>query len=166
MDKLIYNQTKIPKKQWRYGLRSSAATGCGWIATYNALLLLGQEDVDIEKLIRSYEWQLPLINGNTGTIFCGPALLLRKWGYSVKMSVNPRNYDELCRGSDACILFYYWRKGLKMGSHFTALRYTEHGIWGYNTYTNSVGPDSYGQSLQAFIKERKFWGTALIAIRK
>ena len=29
MDDLIYNQTKIPKDQWRYGLRSSAATGCG-----------------------------------------------------------------------------------------------------------------------------------------
>ena len=38
---LIYNQKKIPKDQWRYGFRSSAATGCGWIATYNALQLMG-----------------------------------------------------------------------------------------------------------------------------
>ena len=37
---LIYNQHQIPREQWRYGLRSSAAVGCGWIATYNALRLL------------------------------------------------------------------------------------------------------------------------------
>ena len=41
MDDLIYNQHKIPKEKWRYGFRSSAATGCGWIATYNALRLMG-----------------------------------------------------------------------------------------------------------------------------
>ena len=28
---LIYNQRQIPAEQWRYGLRSSAAVGCGWI---------------------------------------------------------------------------------------------------------------------------------------
>ena len=38
---LIYNQNDIPKGQYRYGLRSSASVGCGWIATYNALTLMG-----------------------------------------------------------------------------------------------------------------------------
>ena len=28
MKDLIYNQRKIPKDQWRYGFRTSAATGC------------------------------------------------------------------------------------------------------------------------------------------
>ena len=42
MGELILNQTQIPKEQWRYGLRSSAKTGCGWIALYNALILLGE----------------------------------------------------------------------------------------------------------------------------
>ena len=53
MDDLIYNQTKIPKEQWRYGLRTSAATGCGWIATYNALRLMGYA-AEPEELIRYY----------------------------------------------------------------------------------------------------------------
>ena len=39
MDNLIYNQTKIPKEQWRYGLRTSAATGCGWDAALYGLAL-------------------------------------------------------------------------------------------------------------------------------
>ena len=62
MKDMIYNQTKIPKDQWRYGLRSSAATGCGWIATYNALRLMGYYSKP-ENLIRYYDRQLPLIQG-------------------------------------------------------------------------------------------------------
>ena len=40
MEDLIYDQRSIPKEQWRYGFRTTAATGCGWIATYNALRLM------------------------------------------------------------------------------------------------------------------------------
>ena len=50
MKDLIYCQRNIPKDKWRYGLRSSAATGCGWIATHNALRLMGYE-TDTQKLI-------------------------------------------------------------------------------------------------------------------
>ena len=42
METFICNQTKIPKDRWRYGLRSSAKVGCGWIAVYNALIQLGE----------------------------------------------------------------------------------------------------------------------------
>ena len=51
MEDLIYCQRDIPKEQWKYGFRTSAATGCGWIATYNALRLLG-DHADPEELIR------------------------------------------------------------------------------------------------------------------
>ena len=63
MADLIYNQNHIPKDQWRYGFRSSAATGCGWIATYNALRLMGYY-AKPEDLIHYYERQVPIINGN------------------------------------------------------------------------------------------------------
>ena len=42
MHDMIYCQRGIPKDELRYGLRTSAATGCGWIATYNALRILGK----------------------------------------------------------------------------------------------------------------------------
>ena len=72
MDDLIYCQRSIPKEQWRYGLRSSAATGCGWIATYNALRLMGCE-AQPEKLIRYFQRQVPLLQGNAGTLALAPA---------------------------------------------------------------------------------------------
>ena len=164
MTDLIYNQTKIPKAQWRYGFRSSAATGCGWIATYNALRLLGYK-TDIEALIRYYEWQLPLIHGNAGTSFWGPAVCFRTWGFPVRICFHTNQFDALAGHSDACILFYRWRKGLKLGAHFVALHPTKDGFVGYNTFRTSTGPDVYGDSLENYIRQKKWFGAVLIGIR-
>ena len=165
MNDLIYNQRNIPKEQWRYGLRTSAATGCGWIATYNALRLLGH-GVKPEDLIRYYERQLPLIHGNAGTSFWGPAVCFRQWGFPVTVELRMDRFDTLAKESDVCILFYHWRKKWKLGAHFVALRHTEKGFVGYNTYSNSRGEDQYGESLREFLKRKKYYGCVLIGIRQ
>ena len=164
MKELIYNQTQIPRKQWRYGLRSSAATGCGWIATHNALRLLGYE-TDIDQLIRYYEHQLPLIHGNAGTSFWGPAELFRRWGFPVKLHAKLREFDAAASGSDVCILFYHWHKGARFGAHFVALHHTDRGFVGYNTYRNSTGPDYFGESLEEFLRREKHFGCILVGIK-
>lgn len=164
MEGLIYNQNRIPKDRHRYGFRASAATGCGWIATHNALCLMGYQ-TDTEKLIRYYEWQLPLIHGNVGTSFWGPALCFRNWGFPVKMLLDRHHFDEEAKQADACILFYRWQRNIKMGAHFVALHYTDKGFVGYNTFRNSTGPDFYGESLDGFLKQRKYFGCVLIAIQ-
>ena len=165
MKDLIYCQRDIPRDQWRYGLRSSAAVGCGWIATYNALRLMGYR-AKPEDLIRYYEWQLPLVHGNAGTSCWGPALRFRQWGFPVKMTADRKQFDDLAKESDACILFYRWRRGWKLGAHFVALEYREGSFVGYNTYRNSKGPDSYGDSLDGFLKSKQYFGAVLTAIRK
>lgn len=163
MKDLIFNQNQIPKDQWRYGLRSSAATGCGWIATHNVLRLLGYE-TDIVELIRYYERQLPLIHGNAGTSFWGPAELFRRWGFPVRLAFRPDAFDALATQSDGCILFYHWRRGCKFGAHFVALHHTDRGFVGYNTFRTSTGADLYGASLEQFIRQQKFFGAVLIGI--
>jgi len=160
----IYNQNRIPKNTWRYGFRSSAATGCGWIATFNALKLMGY-DADPEKLIRYYEWQFPLINGNFGTLLFGPALFFRRKQFQVKMIFNRRKFDAAVKNSDVCILYYYWRRKFRIGSHFVTVLYRDGKYQGYNTYRNSDGIDEYGNSLEVFLKRRKYFFTVLIAIR-
>ena len=164
MKELIYCQRDIPKKQWRYGLRSSAATGCGWIATHNALRLLGYE-TDIPKLIRYYEWQLPLIHGNAGTSFWGPAVCFRNWGFPVRMTVRRKAFDRVARESDVCILFFRWHRKVKFGAHFVTVRKTDTGFRGYNTFKNSEGPDDWGDSIDGFLKKQKYYGAVLIGIR-
>lgn len=164
MKDLICNQREIPIDKWRYGLRSSAATGCGWIATHNALRLMGYH-TDIDQLIRYYEWQLPLIHGNAGTSFWGPALCLKRWGFSVEVCFQPGRFDELADDCNVCILFYHWKKDFRLGAHFIALQKTDTGITAYNTYRNSTGPDHLGPTLAGFIKNHRHFGCVLIGIR-
>ena len=164
MNNLINNQRDIPKEKHRYGFRASADVGCGWVATHNALRLLGYK-TDIDQLIRYYEWQLPLIHGNAGTSFWGPAVCFRNWGFPVEVIANRSRFDEAARNADVCILFYRWRKQYRLGAHFVALHCTETGFVGYNTYRNSAGPDAYGESLEAFLRKKKYFGCVLLAIR-
>ena len=165
MKDMIYCQRDIPKAELRYGFRTSAATGCGWIATYNALRIMGLR-AQKEELIRYYERQLPLLHGNTGTSFWGPAAFFKHHGFDVRMEVRWEKFDEIVDTSDACVLFYYWRKKAKLGAHFVALHRTDGGIVGYNTYRNSKGPDRYGESLPEFLKERGYFGAVLVGIKK
>ena len=164
MKDLIYNQNRIPKKQWRYGFRSSASTGCGWIAVYNALQLMGYH-VTPEKLIRSFQRSMPLINGNFGTFLFSPVLYLKKQGFPLRITARRKSFDETAKNSDANILFYYWRKKYKLGAHFVALQHREGRFFGYNTFRSSAGPDDYGSSLEGFLKRQKYFFPVLIGIR-
>lgn len=165
MEDLIYCQRDIPKNKWRYGLRSSAATGCGWIATYNALRLMGYH-AEPEKLIRFYERQLPLIHGNLGTNLFAPAVYFKRRGFSVSCTAKRRKFDQLAKESDVCLLYYWWRNKWRFGAHFVALHHTENGFVGYNTYRNSKGPDDYGESLEKFLKRKRYFPAVLFGIRK
>jgi hypothetical protein len=161
---LIYNQREIPKDQWRYGFRTSADTGCGWIATYNALRLLGYR-VEPEQLIRYYERQLPLIHGNAGTSFWGPAVCMKQLGFPVDIIIDRKKFDETARESDVCILFYRWHQKYRFGAHFVTLRYKEGRFTGYNTFRSSQGPDNRGESIDEFMTKNHFFGAVLIGIR-
>ena len=164
MDDLIYNQREIPKDQWRYGYRATANTGCGWIATYNALRLMNYR-VSPGSLIHFYEWQVPFVHGNIGTMALAPAQFFKIHGYGVESCSLEEKFDEMAKHADVCILYYRWRKGIKIGAHFVTLQYKDGQFTGYNTYKNSSGPDRYGPSLQEFLKKQKFFAPVLIAIR-
>lgn len=163
MHDLIYCQRSIPKSVLRYGLRSSAATGCGWIATYNALRLLGFR-AKPEDLIRHYERQLPLIHGNLGTTILAPAFFFRRHGFQVDYTSDESRFDKLAKQAKVCILFYRWRRKMKTGAHFVALTWDGGVFTGYNTYANSHGPDCYGPSLETFLREKHYFAPVLIAI--
>lgn len=165
MDDLIYNQRQIPADRWRYGFRTSAATGCGWVATYNALRLMGLR-ANPEALIYYYEWQLPFVHGNAGTSILGPARFFRQHGFGVETASCVERFDELAKQSDVCILFYRWRRKYKLGAHFVAVQYRDGKFTGFNTFRTSNGPDDYGSSLEAFLRKHHYFGPVLIGISR
>ena len=46
-----------------------------------------------------------------------------------------------------------------------AVEYRDGRFVGYNTYTNSTGPDHYGDSLDEFLKRKGYFGAVLIGIK-
>lgn len=163
MKELIFNQRDIPKEQWRYGFRSSAATGCGWIATHNALRLMGYPS-EPERLIRYFERRLPLLNGNFGIFLPNVAAFFQRQGFRVRVRFRRKIFDETAKNSDVCILFYFWHQDWKLSSHYAAVRYRNGMFTGYHTYSNSVGEDVYGSSLGEFLERKGFSWPVLIAI--
>ena len=74
----IVDQKQLELPYGRYG---SAAAGCGWIAVYNALQILGI-DADMEK-IRSDMEKLLFLGGWRATPFYVPALYFRHKGQEI-----------------------------------------------------------------------------------
>lgn len=158
---MIYNQNHIPKNKWRYGPWSSARVGCGWVAAYNALCLMGRRQPP-ERVIAAFERQLPLVNGTFGTQFWGPYAYLKSQGCDCTMVLNPDRYDELAQ--DVNILFYHWAQKGKLGAHFICLQRTEDGYLAYNAYKNSTGP-SRVKSIREFATKKGHFMTALITVK-
>lgn len=161
MEEMICNQKNI---DLRYGLRASSVTGCGWIAAYNALRLMGYRP-KAEKVAAWFERLFPVVNGNLGTFVLTPAVFFKKLGFGVRVLTRRSDFDEAAKRSDVCLLFYRWQKKLKGGAHYVALQYKDGRFTGYNTYRNSQTPDDYGESLEAFLKKRKYFLTVLIAVK-
>lgn len=161
---LIYNQRTDPRGRLRYGLCSSAVTGCGWIAAYNVLRLLGIP-AEPAELIRCYRRKLPLLNGALGTFLPHVAGYFRRRGFAVRV-VRRSGFDEALDCGDVGVLYFWWRDGLRLGTHFAAVERRQDGFVGYNTYRNSVGPDRLGVSLETFLEERRYFWPVLIAVRK
>ena len=77
-----------------------------------------------------------------------------------------KQIDQLAQQSDAGILFFWWKSKKKIGAHFVAVEKAEQGYIGYNTYSNSKGPDSLGTSIEDFLKKRKYFGAVYFGINK
>ena len=101
----IYCQNDIPRNHLRYGLRSSAATGCGWIAVYNILQMYGL-DCSPAQIIYELEHNVPVFNGNIGSFLMSPAWVLRRYGFKVTFTTKRNQMDKLAQETESGILYY------------------------------------------------------------
>ena len=58
-------------------------------------------------------------------------------------------------------IIWYWHKS---GAHYVALQWNGKKFIGYNTYTNSTGPDDWGNSISATLNSKGWTATLLISI--
>ena len=137
-----------------FGITNISHGGCGVIASYNALISLG-DSRSFENVLGYYNNRMILIPG-WGLVGLSPATVanyFRDIGYEVILTDAPDLIDAYSRNADASILYYAYPAsyaGVRAyGAHFVAYRRSGMNYTGYNTAENGGSftftyPSDYG----------------------
>ena len=142
---IINDQSKY--SDLRIGLWGSDHSGCGWIAVYNVMILLGSPQ-SAADVIRYYDPHYTILYGTFGiNPLAIPNYYLSKGFHSMHNTipfVMPDNIEAVAQNSTACILFYSHSEG----AHYTALQWngTQYNIYN-DIIPNSSSIKNYMQSV-------------------
>ena len=156
----IYNQKDEDVKKYRYGFSTTGQSGCGWVATYNALKMLGvlMEPYDI---IREYEMSSGLmVYGFSGTNPISIAQFFDKKGYVVNIFFD--DYTGTAKKYNVVNIMNYRHSS---GGHYVAIKYEDESFKGYNTFCNNTTVDILGKSITT-LRGGEYEGDILICISK
>jgi RHS repeat-associated protein len=145
-----------------FGNTKFGPNGCGIVATYNALIMLGNR-TDIADINRECE-----INGVSvcGSISFYPAYLVRYFkskGYTVYVTYDKNKFDNnnTIKNAKANIIYYTKPKN----GHYVAFNYDGSNYWGYNVFAGSdVSARCIGGSINAFLDGNGYIGRIIISI--
>lgn len=152
----------------RYGITGIHPLGCGWIATYNALKLLGVS-MEPQDIIKEYENNGLLMYGFLGTNPLSIVHFFSNRGYDINMKIkfsdeiNPdekliKKFDDLAKLYNANILYYTHSNG----GHFIAFKNSGEifqnnraNYIAYNYIIGFNGVDYIESTLGNFLNERR-----------
>jgi len=128
MTTLIDNQNRRPANQVRMGANEGFNegwyNGCGWVATYNALILLGNP-VHPAEIVRYFEASGgTVLGGIFGTYPNTIEAYLKGLGFNVNHTLFPQlsgGIDDAVKASRVCILAYAHTSA----AHYIAVEYRE-----------------------------------------
>ena len=155
----IYGQAKGNAAKARMGLWRGETNGCGWIATYNALKILGKS-IHPKHIIYFYECWGSILQGTFGVLPDAVADYFRAQGRKVSMlNLTNKGIDKKIKSSKVSILCYAHSKGL----HYVAIKWDGKNFQVYNItgYENSPQKES---SIEKFLKKGSRKSVSLIAI--
>jgi len=126
LSKLIDNQNQIPANQIRMGSRDGRNegwyNGCGWVATYNVLLLL-DNPLHPAEIVRHFEESGgTVLDGVYGTYPNAIEDYIKSFGFNVNRTTFPQltmDIDDVIRSSKVSILTYVHTTA----AHYVAIEY-------------------------------------------
>jgi len=160
----IIDQTESEIGKKKLGVTTISHGGCGVVATYNALLSMGDYRSFDDVLAYYNEHFSRLTFGGLAGIMPGEvAQYFENNGYRTYMTDNPSEIDALSQTADACILWYmfpatYYPLGVKVdafGAHFVEYSKEATAYIGRNTAEGSgtyyfTWPSDYGYKGQRY----------------
>ena len=128
----------------KIGFYTSDYSGCGWIAAYNAMILLGHQQ-QIADVVKYFDGAFrTILFGMFGVAPHAITGYFRSMGFSVSANVfffvKPRDIDERSMISRACILLYAHNRG----AHYVALKWEGEQYRIYNAGDNNTAIDIDG----------------------
>ena len=135
----IYDQQADGIGDKKLGVSSVSHGGCGPIATYNALKIMGKANVTFDDVLDYYHNNdLLLLGGLLGSSPYACIDYFQNNGYRVFATKDMGLYEELAVSADACILWccFDTRDFFGIGAHCVAFKqYTDYAVY-YNAYSN------------------------------
>ena len=142
-----------------FGFYRSSFNGCGWIATYNATIMLGKRVAPAE-IIGEYELTGAVLYGTFGIQPYAITAFFQNKGYKVTTTYDSSKFDKVAKENRANII-WFWHSS---GTHYVALKWDGTKFVGYNTFKNSSGSDNWGTSISAFLAKYGYTGSILISM--
>jgi len=108
----------------REGMNEGWYNGCGWVATYNALLILGNP-IHPAEIVHRFETKGGIVLGGVfGTYPNAISDYLQELGYTTKHSLFPQltqNIDDVIKNSKVAVLAYMHTRA----AHYVLIEYRE-----------------------------------------
>ncbi|MBD5085167.1 MAG: hypothetical protein HDT33_09010 [Clostridiales bacterium] len=128
----INGQGLSPVKDMRYGIVDIARAGCGVIAVYNALLLLGNPH-RFPDVVAWGDQTAAAAFGLLGTLPWKAKHLFQRLGYTVTTVTDEALFDRYAQDADVCLFTFWNQKGsIRQGMHTVCLQYRSGAIDVYN----------------------------------
>ena len=123
----------------RYGVVDIARAGCGVIAVYNALLLLGNPH-PFPEVVAWGDRKAAAAFGLLGTLPWKAKHLFRRLGYTVTAVRDEALFDRHAQDADVCLFTFWNQKGsIRQGMHTVCLQYRAGAIDVYNLTNSRAG---------------------------
>ena len=155
-DRNIYNQKDEGVRDIPFGLANVGHSGCGPVALYNALQLLGQYHFSFEEILQYYEDNHYLTwGGLLGSEISGCVRFLEDQGYIVMLVPNTDKNEDIANIADVCILWYCFRQSgaLPVAAHYVAFTQTDGIGKYYNAYSNQTSIYTYRGGPNSFMRD-------------
>lgn len=151
-------------KNMRIGSCSFAGSGCGAIATFNALSMAGIQP-DMVEIVDFYEHKGLILNAGWGTNPVAVKKYLSKKGLNPKSIKGKDILDVNLNADETAILLYWWVTAKDCGAHYVSIEPCEQGIRVYNVYGDRDAAYEY-ENIRTFIENGTYKKAVYLIVMK
>ncbi|MBQ8247110.1 MAG: hypothetical protein IJZ42_08255 [Lachnospiraceae bacterium] len=137
-------------KDMRIGMRTFSHSGCGAIATFNAMSLVGCEP-KIEDVVDFYERKGIILYANMGVNPIGVSRYLSEQDVQWKRYSGKVDWDSCITEGQVAIVLYWWANAKSFAAHYITIEKLKDGIRVYNLYNSRDCAFKY-EDIQTFLE--------------